>query len=92
MNDQTFTFRLDAELKAKLWGSAAAANVGPAEYLRDLLHRQLGEAQSALEAEVRRQSQLITKTAQRAGSDEAAVLGEIEAALDQSENLKGWID
>lgn len=80
---ETFTFRLDPGLKASLTRSAAAARMAPAELVRALVRDHLAQIERrAFEVEARRQSLAIAARARDPNSDEARVMGEIEAVFE----------
>ena len=83
---ETFTFRLDAGLKAALHQCANDENLLPAELLRNLVQQHVDDrARAAFEQEARRQALLI------AGQEgEAAILEQLGAELDSDAFGKAW--
>jgi hypothetical protein len=81
--EESFTFRLEPEMKAALTQAAAAEDRQPGELLRDLLRRYIADKErKAFEAEARRQCLAINALAQNPASDEAAVMAELDALLE----------
>ena len=79
----TFTFRLDPDLKSSLAQAAADARTSPAELVRVLVRAHLaGRERRAFHAEARRQSLAIARRAVDPASDEARVMAEIDSDLD----------
>lgn len=79
----TFTFRLDAAMKAALTRSAAAERKQPAELMRELVRDHIaGKERRAFEAEAHRQCLVINAGARDPDSDEARVMRELEAHLE----------
>lgn len=88
---ETFTFRLDPELKAALVRSADDEQMQPAELLRALVRDHLAERERrAFEAEARRQSLAIAARARDPNSDEARVMDELAAALEDEALGAEW--
>ena len=80
--DESFTFRLEPEMKAALTLAAASEDRQPGELLRDLLRRYIADKERAtFEAEARRQCLAVNALAQNPDSDEAAVMAELDAHL-----------
>lgn len=80
----TFTFRLDPALKAALTQSALEERKQPAELVRQLVRDHLAIKQrQAFEAEARRQCQKINARARDPKSDEAKVMRELDADLEE---------
>lgn len=83
---ETFTFRLDAGLKAALHDCANDENLAPAELLRSLVQRHVDDrARLAFEQEARRQALVIAGQA-----DETAVLEQLGAELDSDAFARSW--
>ena len=79
----TFTFRLDATLKAALAKSAAAEHMQPGALMRELVREHLDRRErQAFEQEARRQCLAINASARAPGSDEAQVMRELEGDLE----------
>ena len=79
----SFNFRVDPALKTAFTVAADAVHRPAAQVLREFMrayvrHRQ----QRAFDQEARRQSRVITEAAADPDSEEAAVMRELEAALD----------
>ena len=88
---ETFTFRLDPDLKAALIRSANDDQIAPAELLRVLVRDHLADkAAREFEVEAHRQSQAIAARARDPGGDEAQVAREIDAAIDQDDFAPEW--
>lgn len=86
---ETFTFRLDPALKAALAASATEQHKQPGELVRELLRAHVAQRERhAFEEEARRQSAIINAAGQDPQSDEAQVMGELNAHLDQA--LDEW--
>lgn len=83
----SFSFRVNAELKAA-FASAAAANDKPAgQVLRDFMRAYVEQRREhATAAEARRQSRLIAERAADPTSDEAEVMRWMEGVSD----TRGW--
>jgi hypothetical protein len=86
----SFNFRVDPALKAAFTAAADAAHRPAAQVLREFMrayvrHRQ----QRAFDAEARRQSLVIAEAAADPYSEEAAVMRELEAALDDAFSAAG---
>ena len=87
----TFTFRLDPTLKADLNRAAYEAHMPPAELVRALVRAHLaGKERRAFVAEARRQSLAIAQRADDPSSDEARVMAEIEADLENGAFADTW--
>jgi hypothetical protein len=81
---ETVTFRIDPGLKAALAKLAEAESKPVGALLRELVRERVEQKRRReLEAEARRQSQLIAAAAQSPDSDEAAVMRELEANFDE---------
>ena len=90
-NGETFTFRLDPDLKAALARSASDAHMQPAELLRQLVREHLAQKErQAFEIEARRQSLSIAQRASQQNPDEAEVLRYMEAALECDDFAAEW--
>lgn len=76
------TFRIDADLKAALAEIAEAESKPVGELMRELIRRRIARKhRHEFEAEARRQSLEAAAAARDPNSDEAAVMGELEADL-----------
>ena len=82
--DETFNFRVDPELKEAFSTATEAADKPAAQVLREFM-RAYVEARRGRDfsAEARRQSLLIAKAAQDASTDEASIMAELDAGLDE---------
>lgn len=81
-NGESVTFRLDPVLKAELMRLAEQDNKSLGELLRELARERVAREQRRLyEAEARRQSLAIAERAARPGTDEYAIMRELEADL-----------
>ena len=79
----TFTFRLDANLKAALTKSAMAERKQPGALVRDLVRDHVARRERrAFEEEARRQCLAINAGARNSESDEAQVMRELEGDLE----------
>ena len=87
----TFTFRLDPALKAGLARCAAAADVQPAELMRTLVQNHLRERERRVfEIEARRQSLAVAGRVDDPTDDDAQVVRELAAALDDDTAFAEW--
>jgi hypothetical protein len=87
----TFTFRLDPRMKAALTRAAADEHKQPGELIRALLEDHLAQKQRrSFEEEARRQCMAINMRARESGSDEAAVMRELDANLDTDDFGDEW--
>jgi hypothetical protein len=75
--EETFNFRVDPSLKAAFQAATEAEDKPAAQVLRDFMRRRRDFA-----AEAHRQSVAIAARAADPGSDEAAVMRELDAHLD----------
>ncbi len=81
---ESFTFRLDSDMKAALAKFAAEEQKRPGDVLRELIADHLARRErSAFQAEARRQCLLINDSVRDPRSDEARVVRELEANLDE---------
>lgn len=81
--DETLNFRVDPALKAAFVAASEAEDRPAAQILRDFMQRYVERrARAVFEAEARRQSLAIAQRAGDPASDEAAVMREIEADID----------
>jgi FKBP-type peptidyl-prolyl cis-trans isomerase (trigger factor) len=79
----TVTFRIDSVLKIAFAEIAAEEAKPVGELLRELVRERVEQkARRSFEAEARRQALEAAAAAQDAGSDEAAVMDELEADLE----------
>ncbi len=79
---ETFTFRLDAALKAALVASAAEVHKQPGEFVRELLQNYLSKRERRVfEEEARRQCTILNEAARDPDGDEAQVMRELDANL-----------
>lgn len=87
----TFTFRIEPDLKAAFVKLAENQDRPAGEILREFI-RELVEAkrQSDFAREARRQSKIIAAAASNSGSDEAEVLRQLDRAFDQLSRRKDW--
>jgi hypothetical protein len=80
--ESSFNLRIDPALKAAFTAAAAAEDKPAAQVLRDFMRAYVKQrARRAFEAEARRQSHEAAACAGDPGSDEYAVMREIEAEL-----------
>lgn len=83
----SFSFRVDAELKAAFANAAAADDKPAGQVLRDFMRAYVERRRErAFAAEARRQSRLITERAADPASDEAEVMRWMEDVSD----TQGW--
>lgn len=83
-NAETVTFRIDPVLKTAFAKIAAEEARPVGELLRELVRERVEQkARREFEAEARRQSLEAAAAAQDPRSDEAAVMNELEAELEQ---------
>ncbi len=81
---ETVTFRIDPALKAALAALAEEESKPLGALLRELVRERLAQKRRReFEAEARRQSLEAAAAARDPDSDEAAVMGELEAHLDE---------
>lgn len=86
---ETLTFRVAPELKAAFAQIAEAEAKPIGELLRELVRQRVAEQRRwEFEVEARRQAQEAAAAARNPESDEAAVMRELEANLDESAD--GW--
>jgi hypothetical protein len=82
--DETVTFRIAPALKAAFAEIAEQEQKPVGELLREMIRERVEFAErSAFEAEARRQSLLLAKAARDPNSDEAAIMGELDANFDE---------
>ena len=90
-SSETFTFRLDSSLKTGLNRLAANEHIQPAELLRKLLRDHISQQERlAFEREARKQSLSIAKRALDPKSDEAQIMRELEAHLEDDDFAGEW--
>jgi uncharacterized membrane protein len=83
-NAETVTFRIDSVLKTAFAKIAAEESKPVGELLRELVRERVEQkARREFEAEARRQSLEAAAAARDPGSDEAAVMREMEAELEE---------
>jgi FKBP-type peptidyl-prolyl cis-trans isomerase (trigger factor) len=83
-NAATVTFRIDSVLKAAFAKIAAEESKPVGELLRELIRERVEQkARREFESEARRQSLEAAAAAQDPRSDEAAVMREMEAELEE---------
>ena len=83
-NGETVTFRIDSVLKTALAKIAAEESKPVGELLRELVRERVEQkARRKFESEARRQSLEAAAAAQDPRSDEAAVMREMEAELEE---------
>ena len=81
---ETVTFRVDSVLKTAFAEIAAEESKPVGELLRELVRERVArKARQQFEAEARRQSRDAAAVAQDPHSDEAAVMRELEAELEE---------
>ena len=81
---EIITFRVDSSLKREVSRIARAERKPVGELLRELVQERVDRKRRlAFEAEARRQSLLVAAVARDPNSDEAAVMRELEANLDE---------
>ena len=81
---ETFTFRLDPGLKAALVASAAEVHKQPGQFVRELLQSYLSKRERRVfEEEARRQCTILTDAARDPDGDEAQVMRELDANLEE---------
>jgi hypothetical protein len=84
LEGETVTFRVDSVLKTAFAEIAAEESKPVAELLRELVRERVArKARRQFEAEARRQSLEAAAVSQDPRSDEAAVMGELEAELEE---------
>lgn len=89
--DDSFNLRIDPVLKAAFVAAAEAEDKPAASVLREFMQAYVKRReQRVFEAEAQRQSRLIAAQARDPGSDEYAVMREIEAALDRDDFAGEW--
>lgn len=88
--NQSFTFRLEPALKAALSASAAEQRKQPAELMRELVKAHIAHRErQAFEEEARRACLVINDLARDPNSDEAQVMRELDAYIeDMSDDWK----
>jgi predicted transcriptional regulator len=85
--EESFNFRVDAELKAAFQTATEAADKPAAQVLRDFMRAYVARQQHrAPPPQARRQSRLAARRAQNPASDEAEVMRWIENVSDRD----GW--
>lgn len=83
--DESFNFRVDPELKEAFAAAAEAEDKPAAQVLRDFMRAYVRSRDAqAFAEEARRQSRLIADAAKRRGSDEEAVMRELELMSDET--------
>ncbi len=81
---EILTFRIDADLKAALSEIAEAESKPVGELMRELIRRRIARKhRGEFEAEARRQSLEAAAAARDPNSDEAAVMRELEADIEE---------
>jgi hypothetical protein len=89
--ENTFNFRLDAELKSEFIAAADADHQTAAEVLRRFMRTYVEQKRrSAFEAEVRRQSLAIAARASHPKSDEHVMMRELDTELDRDSFSAEW--
>ena len=84
MKAEILTFRIDPSLKREVSRIAKTERKPVGELLRELVQERVDRKHRlAFEAEARRQSLLIAAAARDPNSDEAAVMRELEADLEE---------
>ncbi|MDN5938556.1 MAG: ribbon-helix-helix protein, CopG family [Salinisphaera sp.] len=83
---ESVTFRLDPALKAALAKLASRDSKSLGALLRDMARERLSaERHRTFEAEAERQSRAAAEAARQPGTEEYAVMRELEHALDESD-------
>jgi hypothetical protein len=86
--ETSFNLRIDPNLKAAFTAATEAEDKPAAQVVRDFMRAYVKQRERrAFEAEARRQSLLIAEAARDPNSDEAAVMREIAAEL---EDISLW--
>ena len=81
----SFNLRIDPDLKAAFTAATEAEDKPAAQVVRDFMRAYVKQRERrAFEAEARRQSLLIAEAARDPNSDEAAVMREIDAELEDT--------
>jgi hypothetical protein len=89
--DESFNFRVNAALKAEFAAAAAAEERPAAQVLRDFMRVYVARRERrAFAAAARRQSLAAAAVAADPHSDEAAVMREMEAELDELQSGHEW--
>ena len=87
--EESFNFRVDSRLKAEFQTVSRAEDRPAAQILRDFMRAYIASRKRKnFAAEAHRQSRAIAARAADPGSDEAAVLRELDAHL--AETAKDW--
>ena len=83
--ETSFNLRIDPKLKAAFTAATEAEDKPAAQVVRDFMRAYVKQRERrAFEAEARRQSLLVAQAARNSTSDEAAVMREIAAELDDA--------
>jgi hypothetical protein len=83
--ETSFNLRIDPNLKAAFTAATEAEDRPAAQVVRDFMRAYVKQRERrAFEAEARRQSLLIAEAARDPNSDEAAVMREIDAELEDT--------
>jgi hypothetical protein len=89
--DETFNFRVDPSLKAAFVAASEGEDKPAAQVLRELMRRYVAQKEREIfEVEARRQSLAIAARAGDPASDEAAVMREIAAEIDNNDFADEW--
>jgi hypothetical protein len=87
----TFTFRLERDLKSAFLKLAESQDKPAGEILRELIGELVKTKQhSDFVKEARRQSKIIAASASNSSSDEAEVLSQLDKAFDELSTRKDW--
>ena len=83
--ETSFNLRIDPDLKAAFTAATEAEDKPAAQVVRDFMRAYVKQRERrAFEAEARRQSLLIAEAARDPNSDEASVMREIDAELEDT--------
>lgn len=87
----TFTFRIEPELKAAFADLAEKQNRHAGEILRDFI-RELVKTKRKVDfvREARRQSKIIAAATLDSGGDEAQIMRELDSAFDEFSTSTDW--
>jgi len=89
--ETSFNLRIDHALKVAFTAATEAEDKPAAQVVRDFMRAYVRQQERrTFEAEARRQSLLIAERARDPESDEAAVMRELEALLDQDSFADEW--
>jgi hypothetical protein len=89
--ETSFSLRIDPALKAAFTAATEAEDKPAAQVLREFMRSYVRQRERLVfEAEARKQSLAIAERARDPNSDEAAVMREIDAALERDDFAHEW--